>query len=288
MEWQEIHGNWILVPPRPRAIIHFLGGAFVATAPQVTYRSLLEYLARQGYAVVATPFVNTLDHTAIAQRVHRLSNLVLEYLQDEVIRMRSLPIYGVGHSMGCKLHLLMGSLFPIERAGNILISFNNYPARRSIPMLEQVSQFSKFTAQFASQFATQLAAQLNPQLGQNALVIPAFDVEFTPSPEETNDLIANHYQVRRNLLIKFTQDEIDQTRSLTDALLYRFPELTTVQILKGNHLTPLGQEMNWKTGLEFSPLDAIGQFVKQEMARDNTQLKQTMLNWLDPLQFRSC
>lgn len=285
MEWQEIYGNWVLVPPRPKAIIHFLGGAFVATAPQVTYRGLLEYLAYQGYAIVATPFVNTLDHTAIAQRVYRLSNLALEHLQEEVLQERSLPIYGVGHSMGCKLHLLIGSLFAVERAGNILISFNNYPARRSIPMLEQVSQFSKFTAQFASQFASQLATQLGSGSQLPQFAMPAFDVEFTPSPEETSDLIASQYQVRRNLLIKFTQDDIDQTRSLTEALEDRFPELTRVQILKGTHLTPLGQEVSWKAGTEFSPFDAIGQFVKQEMTRDITQLKRSLMAWLDPLRF---
>lgn len=282
MEWQEVHGNWILVPRRPVAIVHFLGGAFVATAPQVTYRSLLEFLAEQGYAIVATPFVNTLDHTAIAQQVMRLSNLALEYLQEEVIRSRALPVYGMGHSMGCKLHLLIGSLFPQERAGNIFISFNNYPARRSIPMLEQVTQFSQFTSQMATRFASQVAAQFNTQLLPQ-FAVPAFELEFTPSPEATHDLIASRYQVRRNLLIKFTNDDIDQTRSLTDVMQVRFPELTSLQILKGNHLTPLGQDLRWQTGSEFSPLDAIGQFVRQEMYRDLNQLKQTVLLWLDPL-----
>jgi Protein of unknown function (DUF1350) len=280
-EWQELYGNWVIVPPRPKGIIHFLGGAFVATAPQVTYRSLLEHFAEQGYIVVATPFVNTFDHSAIAQRVYRLSNLALETILQEH-RGRSMPIYGVGHSMGCKLHLLMGSLFPIERAGNILIAFNNYPARRAIPMLEQMTQMSKFTAQFASQVASQVATQLGSQMAQFAL--PAFEMEFTPSPEATNELIAAQYQVRRNLLIKFKQDDIDQTRSLTEALPPHIFDLTRVQILPGNHLTPLGQTVNWKSGAEFSPFDAIGQFIKQETSRDLNQLKQTMKQWLEPLE----
>ncbi len=255
MEWQEISGNWVLVPPRPVAIIHFLGGAFVASAPHVTYRWLLENLAQQGYAIVATPFVNTMDHTTIARQVLLALDRALDYLQNQVFRRRYLPIYGLGHSMGCKLHLLIGSLFPEERAGNILMAFNNFPARRSIPLLEQFSQFS-----------TAVAA-----------------VEFTPSPRETNYLIEKQYQVRRNLLIKFTKDEIDQTRSLTAAVQQRFPELTTVQILPGNHLTPLGQDVNWQAGLNFTPLDAIAQFVRQEVYRDLNQLKRTILLWLDPM-----
>lgn len=272
MEWQEIYGNWVLVPPRPVAIIHFLGGAFVATAPQVTYRNLLEYLASEGYAIVATPFVNTLDHTTIAQRVMRTSNLALEHLTTQVFQQYSLPIYGIGHSMGCKLHLLIGSLFPQERAGNILISFNNYPARRSIPFVEQFTQFSKLATQVASQLNSPFPSQLT-----------AFDVEFTPSPEATNELIEKQYQVRRNLLIKFTDDDIDQTRYLMEALDQRFPEMTSLQILKGNHLTPLGQDVNWRAGAEFSPFDAVGQFLKQELYRDMNQLKRTIMRWLNPL-----
>jgi hypothetical protein len=72
MDWLSISGNWVLIPPRPQAIVHFLGGAFVATAPHLTYRWLLEELAYQGYAIVATPFINTLDHTAITQEVFEI------------------------------------------------------------------------------------------------------------------------------------------------------------------------------------------------------------------------
>lgn len=252
MDWREVSGNWIMVPPRPRAIVHFLGGAFVAAAPQVTYRMLLEALAEDGYAVVATPFVNTFDHVAIARQVVLAFDRARDYLYEKVLLPRSLPIYGIGHSMGCKLHLLIGSLYDEERAGNILMSFNNYPARRSIPLLEQFTQAT------------------------------LMEVEFTPSPEETNALIAESYTVRRNLLVKFTQDTIDQTRSLSQVVQTKFPDLTSIQILKGNHLTPLGQDVRWQPGTSFSPLDALGQFVKQEVYRDFYVLKDAVLLWLDP------
>jgi len=46
----------------------------------------------------------------------------------------------------------VGSLFPVERAGNILISFsNNFAARDAIPFVQQFNN-------------------------------PAFTIEFTPSP----------------------------------------------------------------------------------------------------------
>lgn len=252
MNWQEISGNWVLIPRRPIAIVHFLGGAFVATAPQLTYRWLLEQLAAGGYAVVATPFVNTLDHTAIAKSVLQSFDSVIAQLHSTaVLRKRYLPIYGIGHSMGCKLHLLIGSLFPVERAGNILISFNNYAAREAIPFVQQ------FT--------------------------PTFAVEFTPSPLETYTLVQERYNVRRNLVIQFTNDTIDQSAALTEVLQERFPDMVTLQTLPGSHTTPLGQDVTWQTGSNFTPFDAFGQWFKQEVYRELNQLKRALILWLNPL-----
>lgn len=266
MDWQELYGNWLLIPDRPKAIIHFLGGAFVATAPQVTYRRLLERLAAEGYGVVATPFVNTFDHTAIAQTVYRNFNRALETLFETKLRRRYLPVYGVGHSLGCKLHLLIGSLFEVERAGNILISYNNYAARDAVPLVEQVSSvFSQFSSLFAES-------------------APAFSVEFTPSPTETTRLIAEKYQVRRNLLVRFTNDTIDQTAGLSDVLQARFPGMIAMQTLSGTHLTPLGPDVKLQAGSVFTPWDAIAQWMRQEVYRELHQLERTMLLWLNPLE----
>lgn len=253
MEWQDISGSSILIPPYPIAIIHFLGGAFVGTAPNLTYRWLLEQLGQSGYAIIATPFVNTLDHLAIARSVLNRFENILDRLQTQnIIKQRYLPIYGMGHSLGCKIHLLIGSLFEVERAGNILISFNNYPVRRAIPFLEQID------------------------------IDNSLNLEFTPCPEETQTIIAKDYDIRRNLLIKFRKDTIDQTLILQPLLEERFPNMISLLHLPGNHLTPLGQELNWEAGEVFTPLDAVGQWVKQNLSRDLYGLKQEVLRWLNP------
>ena len=46
-DWQQVGGAWVLRPKsgRPKAVVHFVGGAFVGAAPQLTYRLLLELLA---------------------------------------------------------------------------------------------------------------------------------------------------------------------------------------------------------------------------------------------------
>ncbi len=255
MEWQEVSGSWVYLPQKEIVgIIHFLGGAFVATAPQVSYRFLLEQIGKEGYGIVATPFLNTFDHVAIAREVLNRFETILERLQvNNKLGIRYLPIYGVGHSMGCKLHLLIGSLFAVERAGNILISYNNYPVSRAIPFGEQFS------------------------------LTTGFDIEFSPSPEETNNLIGQAYQIRRNLLIKFTQDDIDQSLELEPILQQRFPQMVSVRSLNGNHLTPLGQQVQWQVGEIFTPIDAIGQWINQGISRNLYRLKKEMLFWLNPI-----
>ena len=230
-----------------------MGGAFVGTAPNFTYRWLLEELAKEGYAIIATPFVNTFDHLAIARNVLNRFEGILDRLQtNNSLGQGYLPIYGIGHSMGCKLHLLIGSLFSVERAGNVLISFNNYPVKKAIPFLEQLD----------------IENYLN--------------LEFTPSPDETKLIIEKDYLVRRNLLVKFTDDNIDETKILEPILDDKYPNLIALQTLSGNHLTPLSQDIKWEAGEIFTPLDAVGQWVKQAFSRDLYRLKNEILRWLNP------
>ncbi len=252
MNWREISGNWVYIPRQPRAIVHFLGGAFVAAAPHITYRLLLEDLAKQGYVIIATPFINTFDHRSIASEVYNRFEDTLELLQARgYLPDRYLPIYGIGHSMGCKLHLAIGSMYDVKRDGNILISFNNFSARDAVPFMGQMP--------------------------------PDLNMEFTPNPQETLDLIADYYDVPRNLIIKFNNDTLDQSYTLGQTLTKIFPGMVSTQMLDGNHLTPLGQDLQWQlTPQLFTPFDAIGQWLKQEIHRDLHQLKREILNWLEP------
>jgi hypothetical protein len=231
--------------------VHFLGGAFVAAAPQTTYRRLLEFLAQRGYGVIATPFINTLDHRAIAKSTLLQFRNALIWLERRQRIPIDLPIYGLGHSMGCKLHLLIGSYASDERAGNILISFNNYSSSEAIPLVSSLN------------------------LGDA--------VEFTPTPSQTNEIIRERYQVERNLLVRFTNDTIDQTPLLAK-LLAHYTDTLNCSVLPGNHLTPLGQDFNWQTGVDFSPLDALGQWMRQELFRELGMLERALLAWLDPIE----
>lgn len=137
--WEELHGNYLLRPPNanpPRALLHFLGGALVGAAPQVTYRYMLERLADNGYLVVATPYNLSFNHLqtcdAVIERFERIAPMLAR-------QYGAVPVVGVGHSCGALLQLLITSLFPdTPRAANALLSFNNKPVSEAVPFFEEV------------------------------------------------------------------------------------------------------------------------------------------------------
>ena len=114
----------MLRPPvdrEPVAAVHFVGGAFVGAAPQLTYGAFLQALAEYGVLVVATPYRTSLDQYAVAQEIQFCYDRAERLLGDE---LSSLPCFGLGPSLGALLLLLGGARFAPARAGNVLLSFN--------------------------------------------------------------------------------------------------------------------------------------------------------------------
>ena len=161
--WQSIGGCDVLFPEDECvAVLHFVGGALVGAAPQQAYGAFLETLGEYGLAVVATPTsqLTGLDHWAAADEVlERWRGAYPEVrralVDRELARNRgaaeALPVIGVGHSLGAKLLLLLGSEDELvaelgPRAANVLVAFNNYPAAKSVPLLTQASELSRAAA----------------------------------------------------------------------------------------------------------------------------------------------
>ncbi len=88
--------------------------------------------------------------------------------------------------------------------------------------------------------------------------------------------------MRRNLLIQFKNDTIDQTDALSELLQKRFGDMVSAVRLPGNHLKPLGQDVSWQVGQVFTPWDALGQWFKQEVYRELNQLQSSISRWIDP------
>ena len=88
------------------------------------------------------------------------------------------------------------------------LSFNNFSAERSVPLLAELGQ------------------QFN------------FRSEFSPSPQETLEQVRRCYQQPRNLLVRFQRDGIDQSRRLQSVLQERSGDHSELLELPGDHLTP--------------------------------------------------
>jgi len=61
--------------------------------------------------------------------------------------------------------------------------------------------------------------------------------EFSPSPQETLRLVGLHYRQPRNLLLRFGNDALDQSRRLIGVLQQRPDDASTLVERPGDHLT---------------------------------------------------
>ncbi|XP_024536427.1 uncharacterized protein LOC9645252 [Selaginella moellendorffii] len=267
--WQEIQGAWILRPSKgdPVGVVHFVGGVFVGAAPQITYRLFLERLAERGFLIIATPFASGFDHLKIADETQFKFDRCIRALKEQ--SLESLPSFGVGHSLGALVHLLIGARYAVERAGNVLMSFNNKGAKQAIPLFSPVAvpmaqnlgplltQISNSpTVRFGAEMAKRQLETLSPPLVKQILPLveqlPSLYMElangkedFTPTVEDATRLIRSYYGIRRNLLVRFKDDVIDETPELAKILssssAVSMSLDLSVRTLSGDHARPLQQ-----------------------------------------------
>jgi len=203
--WIKREDCWCIWPSQPKGLIEFIGGSYLAATPQLSYRRLLEGLASERLAIHAWNYVPGFDHQLQARQAwdaFRSSRAALiQRIGGDVPSLR------VGHSLGCKLHLLAPD-GGRNSAGLAALSFNNFAADRSIPLL----------------------GSLAPSLGVTT--------EFSPGPEETLRLISQHYLNPRNLVVRFGEDALDQSADLMACLRHRGDDRSDWLQMDGDHLTP--------------------------------------------------
>lgn len=272
--WKKIQDAWVLKPSQKGAVavVHFIGGVFVGATPQLTYRLFLERLCERGLIIIATPYASGFDHMKIADEAQFKFDRCLRTLRDDPIyqpSVETLPVFGVGHSLGALTHLLIGARYAVQRQGNVIMSFNNKSASSAVPLLSPViapmaQNFGPLLKQLTASPALRLGAEMalkqmkqfqsvSPPLFQQVMPLleqlpPLYEDlangkdQFVPAPEETDRLIKTYYGVRRNLLIKFQNDSIDETPRLAQTLAQKsavssFLDLS-VRTLPGDHATP--------------------------------------------------
>ena len=117
-------------------MIEFIGGSVLAATPQISYRRLLEALCRRGLSLRAWSYVPGFDHQAQATEAWRAFRGGAAGPSGPA--PRRLPVLRLGHSLGCKLHLLA----PDGGRGSdalAAMSFNNFSADRSMPLLADLA-----------------------------------------------------------------------------------------------------------------------------------------------------
>ncbi|MEB3265701.1 MAG: DUF1350 family protein [Cyanobacteriota bacterium] len=196
--WQQRGPLWCLDPAGAGRQLEFIGGSYLAATPQISYRRLLEALADRGWQVRAWSYVPGFDHQGQANDAWRA------FRAERPDGPKPLRL---GHSLGCKLHLLAPD-GGRGACGLVALSFNNFSAERSVPLLADMGQ----------------------QFG--------FRSEFSPSPAETLRLVGQGYRQPRNLLVRFNRDGLDQSRRLLPVLQERPQDASQLQELPGDHLTP--------------------------------------------------
>lgn len=267
-DWTEVEGAWVLKPrtSQPKFVVHFVGGIFVGAAPQLAYRFFLERLSEKGVLVIATPYASGFDYFFIADEVQFKFDRCFRLLKDTV---SDLPTFGIGHSLGSVIHLLIGSRYAVQRNGNVLMAFNNKEASSAIPLFSPVlvpmaQSIGPILSQIASSPTVRLGAEMTmKQLGNLSppimkQVLPLVEQlpplymdlvkgreDFTPKPEETRRLIKSYYGISRNLLVKFKDDTIDETSTLaqvlsSEAAISSMLDMS-IRLLPGDHGLPLQQ-----------------------------------------------
>ena len=107
--WRQQGDLWLLDPYNhphgdhpPQGLIQFIGGSYLAAKPQLSYRRLLEALARRGWQIATWSYVPGFDHQGQANTAWRHFRSLRRQLPNPGGR----PCLRLGHSLGCKLHLL--------------------------------------------------------------------------------------------------------------------------------------------------------------------------------------
>ena len=101
-----------------------------------------KFLTHPPLQVIATPYSTGFDRTRIADEVQFKFDRCLRALAAGAggsppavsASLPELPVFGVGHSLGCLVHLLICSRYAVQRAGNCFLSYNDKPLE-DIPFL---------------------------------------------------------------------------------------------------------------------------------------------------------
>ena len=96
--------NYCYWPSNPKKIIEFIGGSYLASKPDLAYKRFIKSLIDKNYAVHAYKYTPQFDHQLLAMRAWKDFKSCKRSLSKRI--GTSIPSIRIGHSLGCKLHLI--------------------------------------------------------------------------------------------------------------------------------------------------------------------------------------
>lgn len=147
--------------------------------------------------VIATPFATSLDHLRIADEAQFKFDRCVRALSGE--NVARLPVYGVGHSLGSLVHLLICSRYAVMRQGNFLMSFNNRPATDVIPFLSPfIAPGARVLGPILSQLASSpLRGSAEAAMDMMRGLSPSLVRQLTPMVEQLAPVLLDVSQGRQ-------------------------------------------------------------------------------------------
>ncbi|KHG13493.1 Gut esterase 1 [Gossypium arboreum] len=276
-DWSQVEGAWVLKPKdlKPKSVVHFVGGIFVGAAPQLTYRLFLERLSEKGVLVIATPYASGFDYFFIADEVQSKFDRCLRFLQETG---HDLPTFGIGHSLGSVIHLLIGSRYAIPRSGNVLMAFNNQEASLALswlsPVLVPMAQsIGPFLSQIASSPTIRMGAEMT--LKQIESLSPPIMKQVLPLVEQLPPLYMDLAKGREDFSPK---PEEAQRLALPDVP----PAMADAVNRGGELLVNLSAGTPWETVAKevSNTLGVESSIIRAEISKDMNNLVEVITSWM--------
>jgi hypothetical protein len=268
----------LLEPPAstlPSSVVVFFGGAGLGQFPHIAYNELLMRVSdRLNAAVVAAPYSIALDHFDVAKNLGELARKALILCEDDLQYPSTLPVFCVGHSLGCKLATIYMAATDQEFDGVAFLSYNNFGFGRTLGM---VRDFAGSIGDAVS--GTGLPSQpmgpgqattqeiFNQVIDFAESAVSMIGIEFSPSPVEMNRLIQLKYseeRQRKTRLFSFDDDALENAEEFVASCDGAGPSISG---LPGTHLTPVFFKLELLENVDDLPpearealLEAVGEY----------------------------
>lgn len=269
--YQRISKSWVALHPEPKGVVEFYGGQLFGQFPIVSYDYFLEQIYNAGYSIIAVPFQFGLNHAEIAYTLLAERNTVL----NTVPELNSLPLFWVGHSVGCKYIALLEAYTDSKTNAFKLET----TATKGAEVKGILDEPSLLIAPDISDTGDTIPIPLLPS------VLDMFNLGVRPSRSEIQKLIQESDLFNLTAIISFQDDDVAGSVNgspETSDVAWFYETLSNKSSnqffhkeLEGDHLEPLGVEIG-KTVFDITSIFDLVQDVPR-------QLEPTALDFLSKL-----